>query len=176
MQGPTSSPFIFHHHLPQHSHIASAAARSSKKKQKKSHSLYVRYQSTSCVGTSPVCPHWRSKRAVPLICCRSCVSEVLHQAFFFQTKLCARSFFFFWSPGANVTGHLNDVVGKLRFDSKSCDTRPLKLAATAKRLCSYTVWLVRRAKGRLEGHGDAKVWKSCKRLHRWSSSTAALQK
>lgn len=63
-----------------------------------------------------------------------------------------------------MTGHVNGVVGRLRFDSKSCDTRPLKMAATAKRLCSYTVRLVRHAKGRREGHGDAKVGKSCNKV------------
>lgn len=66
------------------------------KKKRKSRSIYVRYQSTACVGTFPGCLHLRSKRTVPLICCRSCVSEFLHPAFFFRLNYVQQVFFFFF--------------------------------------------------------------------------------
>lgn len=79
--------FIFYHHLPLHSHIASVAQNPKKKIHHTS--VYVRYQSNACVGTSSVFPRKHSKSTVSLIRCRLFRSEFVDQASFFKIKSCA---------------------------------------------------------------------------------------
>lgn len=127
------------------------------KKNHTSHTVYWKYQSTECIIQHVLCV----RPNIPKAGARCVVLNFSIRPLFWSLNYVRQAFHLFRSAWGNMNRHVNSVLGKLRFYNWSCDTKPTSMAAPAKRLCSYSVRMLHHAVGCLEGHDDAKVWKSC---------------